>query len=207
MALPTASVKNLLIDLGGVLYKINVQKTFQSYHDLLPTSLKGLSLSKLAEHPSFKKLDRGLIEIDEFAQSLIEDWQLQVEPEEVKQIWINLLLGLYPRRVSLVQALSEKYKIALLSNTCRYHYEHYISECKPMFDTMDELFFSFEMGVTKPEAAIYQTALERMGWQAKETLFMDDSAANVAGAKHIGIQAALIAQAQDFEDLAAELLK
>lgn len=207
MALHIPSVKNLLIDLGGVLYEIDVQKTLQRYYNLLPPSLKSSNPLDLVKNPLFKKLDMGLIEIDAFAEGLIQEWKLETDPETIKQIWVELLVGLYPDRVRLVQALSEKYNIALLSNTSRYHYEHYIDECKPMFDAMDQLFFSFDYQIIKPEAKAYQTVLDRMGWKAGETLFMDDSQTNINGAEGQQLQTKWIEKPEDFEEIAHALLK
>lgn len=207
MALNIASVKNLLIDLGGVLYEIQVQKTLQAYYDLIPSQVKQQDPKKLFHNPLFKKLDQGEIEIDELAVGLIKEWQLDVKPDVIKQVWLDLLVGLYPNRIELIQELSKTYHIALLSNTSRYHYQHYIEECKPMFEAMDELFFSFDMGLTKPDAAIFHRVLEQMQWKADETLFLDDSPSNIKGAEKLGLQTYLIQQAEDFEKIANSLLK
>ncbi len=41
--------------------------------------------------------------------------------------------------------------------------------------------------IAKPDAAIYAMTLERMGARADETLFIDDSPANIAGAERAGL--------------------
>ena len=46
---------------------------------------------------------------------------------------------------------------------------------------------SHEVGVLKPDARIFNTALERAGVEAERALFVDDQAANVAGARELGI--------------------
>lgn len=45
----------------------------------------------------------------------------------------------------------------------------------------------------KPDAAIYHLALERFGLRADEAVFVDDNAANVAGANAVGIHGLLFA--------------
>ncbi|MCI4669868.1 MAG: HAD-IA family hydrolase [Bacteroidia bacterium] len=202
-----SSVKNLLIDLGGVLYEINVPKTFHAYHNLLPDSLKEKSLEELSSHPAFKKLDRGELEIEEMAEELIKDWNLATTVEEIERIWLDLLVGLFPDRVRSISQLKQKFNLALLSNTSRVHYNYYIEECKPMFDIMDRCFFSFEMGMSKPGKEIYQKALETMGWKAGETLFLDDSRSNIQGARDAGLMAELIEKPSDFDDLLTELIE
>ncbi|MCA0204261.1 MAG: HAD family phosphatase [Proteobacteria bacterium] len=48
---------------------------------------------------------------------------------------------------------------------------------------------SGQVGLLKPGAAIYHLLLERNGLAAGECLFVDDSAANVAGARAVGMAA------------------
>ena len=43
--------------------------------------------------------------------------------------------------------------------------------------------------LTTPDAAIYRLALDRFGLQPGEALFIDDVAANVAGARAVGMHA------------------
>ncbi len=49
--------------------------------------------------------------------------------------------------------------------------------------------FSSEVGVCKPEPKIFQRALEQLGVDASETLFIDDRERNVHGANALGIHA------------------
>jgi glucose-1-phosphatase len=48
---------------------------------------------------------------------------------------------------------------------------------------------SCQLGVRKPSPAVYLLALERFGARAEDTFFVDDLAANVAGAASVGIHA------------------
>ncbi len=53
----------------------------------------------------------------------------------------------------------------------------------------DELFFSHELGVAKPDPAYFHAILERIGGTGDSTLFIDDTEANVAGARRAGLLA------------------
>ena len=53
----------------------------------------------------------------------------------------------------------------------------------------DNVLVSSDLGVRKPDARIYELALERFGVAARDAFFADDSAANVAGAAATGIRA------------------
>jgi 2-haloacid dehalogenase len=52
------------------------------------------------------------------------------------------------------------------------------------------------LGLAKPEPAIYRHLLETYDLQASETVFIDDSPANVAGAEAVGIRALRFTDAQ-----------
>ena len=53
----------------------------------------------------------------------------------------------------------------------------------------DGLLVSGEERVTKPDPAIFQLLLDRFGLDPEETVFVDDSPANVAAARRLGIDA------------------
>lgn len=57
----------------------------------------------------------------------------------------------------------------------------------------DRVLVSSDLGMRKPDAAIYRLALARFGAAAQNAFFADDSAANVEGARAVGIRAHRIA--------------
>ncbi|RZM08561.1 MAG: HAD family phosphatase, partial [Sphingomonas sp.] len=64
---------------------------------------------------------------------------------------------------------------------------------------------SGEEKMVKPDAAIYRLALARFGLTAQEAVFVDDNAANVAGAQALGIESVLFTDAADFRARLVEL--
>ena len=58
----------------------------------------------------------------------------------------------------------------------------------PWLSRFDVLVFSYELRVVKPNAAIYRYALEKLGTQPAETLFIDDRAENVQAAVALGMK-------------------
>ena len=57
----------------------------------------------------------------------------------------------------------------------------------PFFEWFEGIVVSGEIGLIKPDARIYQHLLERFSLAAEDCVFIDDSAANVAGAEAVGI--------------------
>jgi putative hydrolase of the HAD superfamily len=90
---------------------------------------------------------------------------------------------------------------ALLSNM-QHDMGAYARKNFDWFGTFDHQFLSCEVGLIKPDPAIFQHCIERMGVQAQETLFVDDREPNVSSAKSVGIRAI---QFQNVEQLRQEL--
>jgi putative hydrolase of the HAD superfamily len=62
---------------------------------------------------------------------------------------------------------------------------------QPWAELFDALVFSCELGLTKPDPAVFAAAAERMGAAGDQLLFFDDREANVRGAAAAGWQAHL----------------
>jgi putative hydrolase of the HAD superfamily len=56
-------------------------------------------------------------------------------------------------------------------------------------DAFDEMIFSAEVGLAKPDPRIYRLALDRLGVAAGEAFFVDDVPGNVQAAREVGMQA------------------
>jgi len=52
----------------------------------------------------------------------------------------------------------------------------------------DVLVWSYQLGIAKPDPAIYRHALAQLGTLPEETLFIDDKRENVEAAEALGIQ-------------------
>lgn len=77
-----------------------------------------------------------------------------------------------------------------------------------LFDRFRDVVVSGEERLLKPDAAIYNLALARFGLEPHEAIFIDDNAANVAGAQAVGIRSVLFKDAPALrrELVAASLL-
>lgn len=57
---------------------------------------------------------------------------------------------------------------------------------------LDGLFFSAELGIAKPDPGFFEAILTATGAEPSETLFLDDVAENVEGARSLGINAEVV---------------
>lgn len=69
----------------------------------------------------------------------------------------------------------------------------------PFFDWFDGFVISGEVGMVKPDQAIFQLLLQRVRRPARECLFIDDHAKNIHAASDLGFQTILFQSPQQLE--------
>lgn len=89
--------------------------------------------------------------------------------------------------VSLVAAVRERVTVALLSNATDQLREHLVHH--DLLEAFDVVFASAELGMAKPDVAIYRHAAEVLGVRPEECFFTDDRPENVEGARAAGMHA------------------
>ena len=80
----------------------------------------------------------------------------------------------------------EDVQVGVISNTNEVH-GRWLHEHIPEFRDFGTVILSSEVGLLKPEAAIYQLALAQLQVAPAQALFVDDLESNVAGAEAVGM--------------------
>jgi putative hydrolase of the HAD superfamily len=78
-------------------------------------------------------------------------------------------------------------RTALLSNSGPEMMAH-VRTARPLEPRFDAVIISCEVGLAKPDAAIFRLCLERLGLPAGAVLFVDDRADNIEGAARVGLR-------------------
>jgi len=93
-------------------------------------------------------------------------------------------------RMALAELRERRYRLGLISNLFP-NEPQWVTEMElaPLFDA---LIFSCEVGMLKPEPAIYVLCAERMGVEPQQCVFVDDQPTYLAGAKAVGMTTAYI---------------
>ncbi len=177
----------LLFDLGGVLVDF---AGFDRLNALLaePLSASGIRSRWLASEP-VREFELGNISPAEFSERVVAEWELPVSPEEFLRAFGSWFRGFYPGVHGLLTELRGRYHLVCLSNSNRVHWESAGAGVAPYFDAA---FLSFEVGLAKPDPAIFKTVVSALGVEPHEVLFFDDSEANVEAAVGEGLQAQLV---------------
>jgi len=82
------------------------------------------------------------------------------------------------------------YRLVLLSNTSVSHFD-FVQRRFDVLKRFDDCVVSFEVGAIKPEPAIFESALRKIGCAPHEAFFTDDIPENVSTAREFGLQAEL----------------
>lgn len=189
-----SSIKNLIFDLGGVILDLSVDHTLQSFSAV--SGLDKQTVQKLfVSSPGFEAYEKGLITDAAFRDFVRQTYSISVTDADIDVSWNAMLRGIPMAKLTLLQQLMKAYRVFLLSNTNTIHLK-YINEVMlpgmsgvPSLDTyFHRTYYSHLMKMRKPDAEIFQHVLEENNLKPEETLFLDDNAGNVEGAKALGIR-------------------
>ena len=180
-------IKNIVFDFGGVLVDWNPHYLYDGYFGSREKA--DWFLANICTMEWNVQMDGG----KPFAQGIAE--LSAVHPQWSREIqmyfdrWMDMMGEEIPHMRELIQDLKRRgYRIFGLTNWsaetfCQVRHRYGI------FDLLEGMTVSGEEHVTKPDLAIYRRLLDRFSLVPGECLFIDDNAANVAGAIQAGMAA------------------
>jgi putative hydrolase of the HAD superfamily len=144
------------------------------------------------------KFDRGMADLD-YWQAVGAEAGVEVGPAEAEALSaadVELWNTLDPLSVELLAGLAAAgRRLALLSNAPIAHGAAF--RTREWAAPFEHFVISGELGVAKPDPAIWQALLDRLRAPAGEVLFLDDREVNVAAAREAGIRAFVWTGAED----------
>ena len=199
-------IENIIFDLGGVLLDIDYNLTRVAFEKLGVVQFDEM-YSQAKADKLFQKLETGEISDEEFYKEMNRSTGLNLSEKEIREAWNAMLLSFREESLTFLDQIRDQYKIYLLSNTNQIHhvsfYEIYHQkERKKSFEQyFDKAFYSFEIGLRKPEAVCYEWVLKDLQIAPEKTLFIDDSINNIEGAKIVGLQTVHLTAEKKIENL------
>lgn len=190
-------MKNIVFDFGGVLVDWNPHHLYDKYFGSREKA--EWFLNNICLYSWNLQMDGG----KPFAEGVAE---LQAEhPEWSEAIaiyhtrWIEMMNGEIEGMASVIRRLKMAgYGVYGLTNWSAETFPM-VRDTYPVFQEFDGIVVSGEEHLLKPDAAIYKCLLERYALQAEESLFVDDNADNVAGARNVGMKAIQFTSAEELE--------
>jgi len=174
----------IIFDWGGVLCEDTALGLISYFSKALAVTPEALVN---AFRPFAAEFQKGLISENELWEGMSA--ALGVERPHNPSLWGEALRAIYrPKQemLDLASAVKAKgYTVGLLSNAemaaMHFFYEQGYGAI------FDAAVFSCAEGTRKPEQRIYEIALERLGVEPHEAVFIDDRTDFIAGAQQLGI--------------------
>lgn len=138
-----------------------------------------------------KRYEKGKIkEVDFF--SGLQRYIPNKSFEEIREAWNAILLDFPLYRLEFLQRLSTKYRLFLLSNTDATHIEKFENKVgqtfsREFYQCFEKVYFSFEIGLRKPDPEIFNYIINKHDLSPKRTLFVDDNKHNTDVASNLGL--------------------
>jgi epoxide hydrolase-like predicted phosphatase len=189
---PANKYKNIIFDLGGVLLNIDYSLVTKAFLALGLTDFDKL-YSKAHQTKLFDLYEKGQISSEAFRNHVKTCFSTAIDDAAIDKAWNAMLLDLPTERLHLLQQLKTKHRIFLLSNTNDIHIRYVNSYLKETFGINDlsgyfeKVYLSYEVGMRKPDAEIFELVLSDNNLDPNNTLFIDDSIQHIEGAKKLGI--------------------
>jgi putative hydrolase of the HAD superfamily len=178
-------IEAIIFDFGDVFINLNKQATLDGLKNLgIPEWNSDLDHLNL-------QYETGSISEEDFLFG-IQKHTNNASIEDIAEAWNAILLDFPLYRLEFLQMLSQKYRLFLLSNTDAIHINTFeqktgTSFYSDFYQCFEKVYFSFEIGMRKPNPEAYNFILDQNGLQAKHTLFIDDKKENTDAAQALGL--------------------
>ncbi|MFV0600174.1 MAG: HAD family hydrolase [Bacteroidales bacterium] len=201
-----SEIKNLLLDLGGVVLNVDYHKMVDVFKEYGVMDFdKHFTQAKQVE--IIDKFEEGKCSVEEFRNGIRDLVNVNLTDEQIDNAWFSMILDLPKERIELIGLLKLKYNVYLFSNTNELHIEllkkRYEEEFG--FDIFQMLFtkayFSNEIKMRKPHPESFQWLINDAGIKAEETLFIEDSPQHIEGAKKVGLNTYWLTGGETINDL------
>jgi len=181
------AISAVIWDLGGVLLRTEDLSTRQALADRMGKSRTELE-NLVFDGDSGDRAQLGEISADEHWDNIRRILGLDAAgiSEFRRQFWEGDQLDV--ELVDTIRSLRGRYKTGLLSNAFS-DLRQVVTSILQISDAFDQMVISAEIHLMKPDARIYQHALQRLGVAAQEAVFIDDMLRNVEGACSQGMNA------------------
>ena len=177
-----AGIKLIIFDVGGVIDTFDEKKYIEYISRKLGFSANSFRNALI---PMLDRMEVGQITLKEMLSRLSREFGV---PEHSLE-WDSAFAALNSvdsKVVNLINRLSERYTVAILTNVSRSRHQMKMREylknvrCK-------RIFASCYLGMAKPDPRIYRFVLKHMGFSPKDSLFIDNIKRNTDGASAIGM--------------------
>ncbi len=187
--------KNVIFDLGGVIIHLDIDRSAHEFQKLIPPFDFDTFVGKQLQLKLYSEYECGLISTDDFFTRFKQHYQTDISFSEFKRCWNAMILKLPKENIEFLNYLRKAGKsVFLLSNINPIHAEYVELVYEGLMTNgsfrshFNRAYYSYEMGMRKPNAEIYAYLLKEHALNPTETVFIDDNRFNIESAASLGIQ-------------------
>ena len=178
------TIRAIFFDFGGVISRTEYQAPRQHLAERLGMEYEDI-VKIVFQSRSSDRAAVGEISTEEHWAEVTK--RLRQPASETKAIREEFFAGDVIDReiVNYLRSLRSSHHVGLISNAWSDLRDYIISQ--KFEDAFDHMVISAEVGVMKPEARIYQIALEQAEVSPNEAVFVDDFYENIEGCQAVGM--------------------
>ena len=181
----TSMPEVVLFDLGGVLMDfVGLRRLAELAGEDDGPALR----DRWIRSPWVGAFERGSCDADAFAAGMVQEWSLDLSPADFMEDFRNWSAGPFPGSLDLVRGLQGTVQTGCLSNTNPAHWQLHLDRWG-IVQHLDWTFTSHEMGMSKPNPAVFLHVIQALDTAPERLLFLDDAAENVRAARAVGLRA------------------
>ncbi len=182
--MPLPSV--IVFDLGKVLVDFDYGIAARRFAARTTTTLPEIA-KYISQSPLLLQYEKGLVTTQQFYDEICRVTGFRGDLAEFSKCFADIFVPIEPM-VQLQAALRQRgLRVYLFSNTNELAVEH-IRRSFPFYANFDGYILSYEHGVMKPDARLYEVVERECGHRGAEILYLDDLPANVAAGAARGWQ-------------------
>lgn len=192
-------VRYIFFDLGNVLLPFNHSIAVQNLADLASTDAAELKRVVFDSGLQFD-YEAGKVSSEEFCQAICEELNVQLEADQI----MTAASDMFRLNVSIIPIVGQLravcHPMGILSNTCEAHWDFVTSRYTIIDKYFPDRVLSYEEKCMKPDAKIFEAAIQLAGVRPEEIFFTDDLEANIDGAMSVGLDAVQYTTAKDLAE-------
>lgn len=195
-------VANVVFDIGNVLIHWDPLRLYTRVFGNRADAER--FLSEICTAPWNQEMDRGQLESEAVAEriTLFPEWADEIRAWDTD--WHEMVAGAIDGSVAILETLRRRgVPDYAISNFAPTRFTETLVRF-PFLNGFRDTVVSAQVGLVKPDPAIFRLFLDRNGLTAESCLFVDDVVANVEAARSVGMRAVRFTTPEAFAaDLAA----
>ena len=182
------NIRAVIWDLGGVLLRTEDTAPREQVANRLGMSVRELS-AVIFESETSRQAERGEITVEAHYEFIASE--LGIASADIPGLFDEFFGGdrMDPVLKAFICSLRPRYQCGLLSNAWGSLRQFLEDSHADLLSCFDVVIISAEAGMRKPDARIFQLALEQLDIAPDEAVFIDDLEVNATAAREYGLHA------------------